>query len=119
MDELITESVDTIVNSITSMSNTELSPELWLNLEVSDYYAPEETIMWENIARYVEKGNEYISLLHDSKWFRGWAGLPEGCTLKPVTAAACNCCAKREDDNVKQIFVYLDKSSITHESEPL
>ena len=73
--------------------------------------------MRENMAKYVEKGNRFISLLHDSKWFRGWKGLPEGCTLKSVTAAAFNSCVKIEDDKVKQIFVYLNGSSTTNDSE--
>ena len=70
LDEVIAENVDTI-GATSSMTNTELSPEMWLNLEVSDYYAQKENIMWENMVRYVEKGNEYISLLHNFKWFRG------------------------------------------------
>jgi hypothetical protein len=92
---------------------------MWLNLEVSEYYAQKETIMWENMAKYVEKGNDYISMLHDTRWFRGWEGLPEGCTLKPVTAAAFNSCVKLEASDVKQIFIYLDGSSATHDSEPV
>jgi len=97
--------------------STEASPDMWLNLEVSDYYAQKETIMWEQVTKYVEKGNEYISFLHDTKWFRGWEGLPEGCTLKPVTAAAYNCCVHVGDEEIEQIFIYLDGSSATHDSE--
>ena len=75
--------------------------------------------MWDHMARYVEKGNEYIGLLYDTKWFRGWVGLPEGCTLKPVTAAAFNSCVRIEEDKVTQIFIYLDGSSTTQVSEPV
>ena len=71
------------------------------------------------MAKYVEKGNELINLLHDTDLFRGWEGLPDGCTLKPVTAAAFNCCIKIADQNVKQIFVYLEGSSTTHDLEPV
>ena len=107
------------IDSTGTHEDPQPSPDMWLNLEVSEYYAQKETIMWENMAKYVEKGNDYISMLHDTKWFRGWEGLPEGCTLKPVTAAAFNSCVKLEASEVKQIFIYLDGSSTTHDSEPV
>ena len=73
--------------------------------------------MWDHMARYVEKSNAYVGLLLDTKWFRGWEGLPEGCTLKPVTAAAYSCCFKIDDVKYRrQIVVYLDGSPITQEA---
>ena len=93
--------------------------EIWQQLHVSDHYASKESIMWNRLSDYVEKGNEYISAIHDNEWFRGWDGRPDGCSLKPVTLAALNACTCTPDDDVKQIFVYLDGSSSTIDSEPV
>ena len=73
----------------------------------------------ESFVHFVEQGNKYISLIHDTKWFRGWEGRPDGCSLKPVTLAALNACRCIPDDQVKQIFVYLDGSPNTIDSEPV
>ena len=100
-------------------SSSDPEKEMWLNMYTSDYYeyyTQKETIR-DHMAKYVEKGNRYIGLLNDNTWFRGWDGLPDGCALKPVTAAAFNCCVKVEEEDVRQIFIYLDGSSTTHESE--
>ena len=116
LDELIK---DDSIDPQPSVCPSGPSPDMWLNLEVSEYYAHKETIMWEHMAKYIEQGNIYISMLHDTKWFRGWGGLPEGCTLKPVTAAAYGCCVHIKEEDVEQIFIYLDGSSATHDSEPV
>ena len=39
--------------------------DTWENLEVSEYCADQETIMWDHMAKYVDKGNEYIKLIND------------------------------------------------------
>ena len=93
--------------------------DIWQQLNISDHYSNKETIMWNHLSNYVEIGNEYISLIHDKKWFRGWEGRPDGCCLKPITLAALNACVSIPDDHVKQIYVYLDGSSNTIDSEPV
>ena len=86
-----------VSEDVPSQTEAESSSEMWLNLSVSGNHARKETIMWDHVAKYLEQGNQYIGLLHDTKWFRGWDGLPDGCTLKPVTAAAFTCCVKTEE----------------------
>ena len=121
LEELITHGSDNSPPSgpVSVQVERSVGQDLWINLDVSEYYAQKETIMWDNIANYVEQGNKYIVLLNDRQWFRGWQGLPEGCTLKPMTAAAFNDCVTIEDNQVKQIFIYLDGSSNTNDSEPV
>jgi len=110
-----------VLPSSEQIPQNEVAPvaDIWQQLHISEHYANKETIMWNRLSNYVEQGNKYISSIHDNKWFRGWEGRPDGCSLKPVTLAALNACKSIPDDHVKQIFVYLDGSSNTIDSEPV
>ena len=64
--------LDELVLPVSSVDTNGVSKsDIWKNIEVAKHFADQETIMWDHMSKYVDKGNEYIKLINDKKWFRG------------------------------------------------
>ena len=110
LDELIVSGPD-LIGSI-------VHDNLWQQLSVSEYNQTMELKMWHTMSNYHDHGNRLIDLLTGSQWFRGWDGIPLGCTVKESTRLALQLNHHIEHRDTKQIFVYLDGSSSNVENGP-